>query len=229
MYILHYAPDNASMILRIALLEARCGFTTRLVDRRLREQDGPEYRALAPTGLIPTLETPEGPLFETGAVLLWLSDRHPSARLGPPPDSPSRGHFLKWLFFLSNSAHADLRQLFYPLTYVPAEAVAGHDDIVSARMIRHFGLLDRACTDDPSLFAPPSALAIYACALIRWSVLYPAGHSPWFRHVDFPALAELCHRMEARASVIETARAEGLGPSPFSAPKPVCPPEGSAT
>jgi glutathione S-transferase len=229
MYVLHYAPDNASLILRIALLEAGVAFTPRLVDRRLRAQDSPGYRRLAPTGLIPTLETPEGALFETGAVLVWLCDRHPAARLGPGPDSPLRGHFLKWLFFLSNSAHADLRRLFYPLQYVPPEAVAGHHDLICARMTRHFALLDRACAQDPDLFAPPTALAIYVCTLMRWSVLYPAGQTPWLRYSDYPALRDLCEKIEQRPAVRAAARAEGLGPMPFTAPHPPCPPEGSAT
>ncbi len=215
--------------IRIALLEAGAEFTTRLVDRRAQAQKEPAYRALAPTGLIPVLETPDGPIFETGAILLWLAERHPAAGLGPAPDSADRGNFLKWLFFLSNSLHADLRRIFYPKLHVPAGAEAGHHDITTARLTRHFGLLDRACADHPALFVPPSVLAIYLCTLMRWSVLYPTGQTRWFDAAAFPALLDLCRRTEQRAAIRTAALAEGLGPLPFSAPQPACPPEGSAT
>ncbi|MBL4915993.1 glutathione S-transferase family protein [Szabonella alba] len=228
-YVLHYAPDNASLIVRIALSEAGAAFTTRLVDRRRRAQTEPAYRALAPTGRIPVLETPQGPIFETGAILLWLAERHPAAGLGPAPDSPARGDFLKWLFFLSNSLHADLRQLFYPETQVPPGAIAGHHAITSARILQHFALMERACADHPALFAAPSVLTIYLCTLMRWSVLYPAGQTRWFDAADFPTLLDLCRRTEQRAAVRDAALAEGLGDTPFSAPQPACPPEGSAT
>ncbi|MDZ4096831.1 MAG: glutathione S-transferase family protein [Paracoccaceae bacterium] len=225
MYVLHYAPDNASMIVRLALLEIAQPFRTVLVDRSLRAQDSAAYRHLNPTGLVPALETPQGPLFETAAILLWLADRH--GGLGPAPKAPDRGDFLKWLFFLSNTAHADLRQLFYPDQYVPDSAIPAHHALLVARMQRHFALLDAAVTTQPALFAPPSALALYTAALMRWSVLYPLGQKPWFDPGAFPALVPMAAGLETRASVLELARAEGLGLHIFTNPRLATPPEGS--
>ncbi|HEX9859462.1 MAG TPA: glutathione S-transferase family protein [Paracoccaceae bacterium] len=227
MYVLHYAPDNASLIVRLALEEAGLPYRTALVNRATRQQDSAAYRALNPTGLIPVLETPEGALFETGAILLWLADR--TGGLAPAPADPARGDFLKWLFFLSNTAHADLRRLFYPGEYVPAGAEAGHHAIMAARMQRHFALLDAAAQAQPQLFAAPSVLALYVAALMRWSVLYPEGQDAWFRLADFPALASVVRALEARPAVTRAAAAEGLGRTPFTAPEYACPPEGSAT
>ncbi|WP_201722365.1 glutathione S-transferase N-terminal domain-containing protein, partial [Sulfitobacter sp. HI0040] len=85
---------NASLIVRLTLEQGQIPYETRLVDRRAKAQRGAAYRALNPKGLIPTLETPEGPIFETGAILLWLADRH--GELFPAPASPARGKALKW-------------------------------------------------------------------------------------------------------------------------------------
>ena len=139
MYVLHYAPDNASLIVRLALEEAGLPYRSALVDRAARAQDSAAYRALNPTGLIPTLATPQGPISETAAILLWLSEAHPEAGLAPRPGSPLRLPFLKWLFFLSNTAHADLRQVFYPTKYVAPDAISGHAALAHARMWQHFG------------------------------------------------------------------------------------------
>ena len=105
-YVLHFAPDNASLIVRLALDHAGLPYQTRLVDRAARAQETAAYRALNPNGLIPTLETPHGVLFETGAILLWLADTH--GGLGPAPDDPGRGNWLKWLFFVANTVHPAL-------------------------------------------------------------------------------------------------------------------------
>jgi len=224
MYKLHYAPDNASLIIRFVLDGAGIPYRTVLVDRTCRQQDSPSYRALNPTGLIPTLETSHGPISETGAILLWLADTH---GLGPAPASPERPGFLKWLFFLSNSAHADLRQIFYPRQYCPAEALVAHQEIMSARMLQHFALLEVAAETLPVLFAPARPLGVYAVVLTRWAALYPVEAPRWFNLADFPALAALAGAQEARVETPVIARTEGLGSHPFTAPEHPNPPEGS--
>lgn len=229
MLTLHYAPDNASLIVRLALIETGLPFRTALVDRRARAQDSPAFRALNPAGLIPVLQTPEGPVAETGAILLWLADRHPGAGLMPPPDSPDRGAALQGLFHIANTLHPDLRQMFYPERYVDDSGRAGHRARTVARLVRSFALLDAAAAARPALWAPPSALALYAVTLGRWAVLYPAGQPPWFDPAAFPALRALAAAVEARPACAAAAAAEGLGPHPFTAPELPCPPEGSAT
>lgn len=66
-YRLHYAPDNASLIIRLALDELCQPYETVLVDRAQKAQLSDSYRALNPAGRIPTLETPQGPISETAA------------------------------------------------------------------------------------------------------------------------------------------------------------------
>lgn len=225
MYILHYAPDNASMIIRLVLEGAGLPYRTMLLDRRIRQQDSAAYRALNPTGLIPTLETPEGPIPETGAILLWLGEKH---GLVPTSGQKDRSTLLRWLFYISNTPHADLRQLFYPEQYVPAEAQSEHHAILSGRMRRHYGILDAAAKAHPAVFSTSGILAPYLCAMMRWSVLYPLEQDQWFRISDFPTLHDMAKAMEVTPQALAVAEAEGLGPTPFSAPVLPNPPEGVA-
>ncbi|MGQ0564191.1 MAG: glutathione S-transferase family protein [Gemmobacter sp.] len=222
MYVLHYAPDNASLIVRLFCEEQAIPYRTELVDRSTRAQDSAGYRRLNPAGLIPALETPDGPMAETGAILLWLTDRH-----GLWPEPSQRGPFLQWLFYLSNSAHADLRRLFYPGQYAPPGSLPAHHDMAAARMAVHFGLLDAAAARHPDLFAPGTVPACYAGALLRWSALYPRGGTGWFALDRWPALLALAQALDARPATRRVALAEGLGDRPFSAPIPPTPPEGS--
>lgn len=227
MYDLHYAPDNASLILRLVLEDAGLPYRTFLVDRSTRQQDSAAYRALNPTGLIPTLVTPDGPISETAACLLWLAEAHPDAGLAPAVGQPHRAEFLRWLFFLSNTAHADLRQVFYPDQYVPAAAAPGHAALLTARMTRHYALLNAAAEKTPALFAAPCVLSWYTATLMRWSMLYPKGGARWLHIADYPALLAMTKALERRPATHAAALAEGLGPTPFSQPHYPCPPEGT--
>ena len=61
--ILHYASDNASLCIRLALEVAGEAYDTQLVDRAAVAQKSERYLAMNPNGLIPVLETPDGVLF----------------------------------------------------------------------------------------------------------------------------------------------------------------------
>lgn len=227
---LHYAPDNASLIVRIALEELGLAYRTALVDRRVSAQTGPAYLALNPRGQIPVLETPDGPIFETAAILLWLTET--AGARAPAPGTPARGAFLSWLFAASNGLQADLGQLFYPDRHAGGDPAARARHVALTRDRLRAGL-DRFETlagqgHDWFCAPAPSVLDIYLCVMLRWMALYPAGETGWFRLAAWPRLAALAARLETRPAVARAQAAEGLGPTPFSAPRPPTPPEGSA-
>jgi len=223
-YCLHYAPDNASLAVRLALETLGLDFDTALVDWRAGALQSSTYRALNPAGLIPVLETPDGPIFETAAILLWLADRH--GGLGPAPEAPARGVFLKWLFFTSNTLHADMRLTFYPQKYVgpdPAHQSALRAGVTD-RLLGHLDLLETAVAAPDW---PGGVTELYLCCLLRWMPLYPeSGDRSWFDLTRYPALAAMAARIEATAAAEAAARAEGLGPTPFTAPRPATPQQG---
>jgi glutathione S-transferase len=232
MYRLHYAPDNASLIIRLALEEIGVPYETVLVDRAVKAHKSAGYLQLNPAGLIPVLETPHGPMFETGAILLWLADTHTA--LAPAPNALDRGAFLKWLFFVSNTLHADLRLTFYPEFYAGPDATtqAALTQTVQMRLRQHLTLLDDLTTQAPGWFTAdrPSTLTLYVACLMRWMKLYPSnGNRNWFDLGNTPSLRLILAELEQRPSVQSSCHAEGLGPSPFTAPIYATPPEGSPT
>jgi glutathione S-transferase len=228
-YVLHYAPDNASLIVRLALEHRGLPYRAALVDRAAKAQETTGFRKLNPNGLIPVLETPEGPLFETGAILLYLADRH--GGIGPGPDAPTRGDFLKWLFFLSNTIHPALRRLFYPEKYIALAHIDAMRAGTQTDLAQHYATLEAQAVRGWLLGGPaPTALDFYAAALLRWPKLYPATASrDWFDLATHPALARLAAAVEALPATVALQNAEGLGDTPFTAPSYPQPPEGSAT
>ncbi|KIC42342.1 glutathione S-transferase [Ruegeria sp. ANG-R] len=229
-YRLHYAPDNASLVIRLALEEMGLPYETALVDRGRNAQDGAAYRALNPNGLIPVLETPQGPIFETAAILLWLSDTH--GQMAPAPANPDRAAFLKWLFFASNTLHSDLRILFYAEKYIAAQQAETLRAGIRPRLRQHLKLLDDLARTVPGWFSPdhPSVLTFYVACMMRWMALYPAGiDRSWYQLADTPYLQKILMQHETRPSTRAAIAAEGLGVTPFTSPTYANPPEGSAT
>ncbi len=221
---LHYAPDNASLCIRLALEELGLPYETVSVDRTAEAQKSPAFLQLNPNGLIPVLETPQGPMFETGAILLWLSDLH--GGLTPAPDSPKRAHALQWLFWIANTLHPTQRMLFYPTQFTDGDIKALRIPTRS-RMIDKLSLLNDAKDADWLDADAASAPGCYLGPMLRWCAIY-GGAPDWFDLARWPRLLAFAKRAEARAAVLRAATAEGLGATPFSSPSPCNPPEGSA-
>ncbi|WP_299045349.1 glutathione S-transferase [uncultured Tateyamaria sp.] len=234
-YVLHYAPDNASMIVRLVLEDLGLPYQVALVDRAVQAHQSTAFRALNPAGLIPALETPQGVMFETAAILLWLADTHRA--MAPEPGSARRPAFLSTLFFTSNTLHAQLRMMFYPWKYV------GPDDEAQARLrtkLRTASAADMALPGaltvldryyaslDKDGARAPWVLDYYIACILRWCRIYPARWTGWCDLGAYPALDRLTKMLETRPSVDRVARAEGLGAHPFTAPQLPTPPEGSA-
>lgn len=221
---LHYAPDNASLCVRLALEEMAVPYQTVLVDRAAQAQKSPAYLALNPNGLIPVLETPHGLVFETAAILMWLAETYD--KLMPRVGTPARMHALQWMLWLANTLHPTLRMTFYPSQYTTGDSGA----VLSMAQQRLRAQLDLLAATQTTPWLDSEAGSLHACYLapmLRWAALYGGGED-WFDLENWPRLAAFAKRMDARESTIRAAVAEGLGPSPFSRPAPCAPPEGSA-
>lgn len=131
---LYYRPGTASMAPHAALAEIGVEYELIEIDRDTAQND-PSYRALNPTGVVPTLVDGELVLSEAAAILLYLADRFPEARLAPT--EAARPQYYRWLVFLTNSVQSAVLRLYYPERYgdasvarIAAEELAGLYDLV---------------------------------------------------------------------------------------------------
>lgn len=100
--ILHHIPGSRSMrvLWLIEELDLDCELHPwSLTDGSLRSA---EFRALSPAGRIPALQIDGRAIFESGAILQYLTERE--GRLAPLPGSPERADFLEWLHFAETQA-----------------------------------------------------------------------------------------------------------------------------
>jgi glutathione S-transferase len=113
-YTLYYSPGTASMAVHLALLEIGAPHRLERVDFSRDSQQGAEYLRLNPRGQVPTLLIDGKPYFESAALLMILAERHPEARLAPPPGSPLRADWYQWIAFFTNALGSAFRCWFYP-------------------------------------------------------------------------------------------------------------------
>jgi maleylpyruvate isomerase len=78
-----YWRSTASYRVRIALGLKGIAYETAAYDLRAGAHKEPAYLGLAPHGLVPALETDEGVILESPAILEWLEERHPEPSLLP--------------------------------------------------------------------------------------------------------------------------------------------------
>jgi glutathione S-transferase len=80
---LYYAPGTCAQAVRIALHEAGVPHEAVRIDFAAAEQRSPAYLAVNPKGRVPALLTEHGVLTETPALLAYVAQRFPEARLAP--------------------------------------------------------------------------------------------------------------------------------------------------
>lgn len=63
----------------------------------------PEYRALNPVGKVPAMTDGTFTMFESGAMVQYLLDRHGQGRLQPTPGTEAHAHYLQWSWFAEST------------------------------------------------------------------------------------------------------------------------------
>lgn len=61
----------------------------------------PEYLAINPMGKVPAIKHGDTVVTEVAAICVYLADQFPDKKLAPPPQSPERGAYYRWLFFMA--------------------------------------------------------------------------------------------------------------------------------
>src|SRR5262245_58349519 len=131
---LYWRPGTASMAPHAALAEIGAEYELVRIERDEAQADA-DYRALNPLGVVPTLVDADLVLTESAAIVLYLGDRFPEARLAPA----DRADYYRWLVFMTNTLQTALLQLIHPERY-------GGEDVgrsATEEAHRHFDLIDR--------------------------------------------------------------------------------------
>jgi glutathione S-transferase len=124
---------------RVVLLEKGLRWETRLVDLTRMEQKRPEYLALNPNGVVPTLLHGDRVLYESNVITEYLDEVFPGPRLYPP-DPWARAQAKMWQAFELAMAK-EFRPLMYLRVVGPVDRLRPRDQVLADA---------RRSTDDPA-------------------------------------------------------------------------------
>lgn len=209
-YTLYGVTDFANFAVHLALEELAVPYRTVFLDIEAGELKNPEHLARHPLGLVPVLDTPDGPMIETAAILLWLADRH--GGLAPAPDSPDRAAFLSAFFFVTSNIHAGAMDLLHPYRPAGEDAARAVADTAYPKLRSRLAVLDGIAATRPDWMHPDRVgiLGLYLGMLLRWVRAFPAFPDHAIEARDFPALHALAATYETRPALQRVAAQHGL-------------------
>jgi glutathione S-transferase len=133
----------------------------------------PAFREVSPLGLIPALGLDDGrAIFESAAIVSFLTTAHPDKGLAPPPGSNDHGVYLAWLAFMSSNIYPAINLAYHGRGLVDSDeafAVLGQGG--AARAGQLFGIIDEKLGEDgPFIMGDSfSAADIYLFMLALWA------------------------------------------------------------
>jgi glutathione S-transferase len=80
---LYYAPATCALASHIALEEAGATYETVRMNFKTEDQKKPDYLKINPKARVPSLVTDQGIITETPAILLYIAQCFPAAKLAP--------------------------------------------------------------------------------------------------------------------------------------------------
>ena len=207
MLTLYYAPNTCALASHIALEEVGRGVSRpACVDFGAGEQTKPDYLAINPKGRVPALVTERGVLTETPAILAYVAQVHPEARLAPLDDPFAFAEvqaFMNYLCATVHVAHAHRTR-----GYRWADDPAAHEAMkkkVPQSVGACFALIERGMLRGPWVMGEAYTIADpYLFTLARWMEV--DGVDP----AAFPRVLDHRNRMAERPAVKRVLASEGL-------------------
>ena len=105
MFTLFYAPHTCALASHIALEDAGAAYELKRIDFGKTEQQSPDYVAINPKARVPALVTPRGILTETPAMLAFIAQSFPGARLAPLDDAFAFAEVQAFNSYLCSTVH----------------------------------------------------------------------------------------------------------------------------
>jgi glutathione S-transferase len=194
---LFYSPDSCALASHIALREAGATYQTVRLDFRANEQRGPEYLAINPKGRVPALMTDKGVLTETPAILAFIAQSFPNARLAPLDDPFAFARIQAFNSYLCSTVHvAHAHRLRGYRWADDADAIAAMQKKVPQSVGECFELIERTMFVGPWVMGDTYTICDpYLFTLTRW--LKADGIDV----ARFPKIQDHMRRMSERPAV----------------------------
>jgi glutathione S-transferase len=189
--------STCSLASHIALEEAGADYTVTRLDFSKGEQKSADYLKINPKARVPALVTDQGIITENPAILMYIAQTHPAAKLAPLDDPFALAQIQSFNSYLCATVHPNHAHKMRGYRWSDDAAVIEAMKIkVPQNMTECFALIQDDYFKGPWLMGKDYSIAdAYLYTLLTW--LQGDGVDP----AKFPVLIDYRSRMEQRPAV----------------------------
>jgi glutathione S-transferase len=173
---LYYSNGSCSLASHIVLEEAGAKFEAQRINLKEGEQKRPEYLKINPKGKVPALVLDDGQtLTENPAIMSWIADTHPEAKLLAPVGDLARARAQEWLAWCASSIHASAFGPLFKAARIK-DAAEKQAAIEAARpaLVEQMEIFDRALEGKDFVLQQFSIADAYTLVFVSWMRLFGA-------------------------------------------------------
>ncbi len=196
---LYFAPGACSLSPHIVLNELGLQADKVKVDLGAKTmQGGGDFRSVNPKGYVPALQLDDGSVLTEGpAIVQYLADLKPEARLAPANGSIERYRLQEWLNFISTEIHKQFSPLFNP------QSLDSVKEQQKQRLQTRFDYVADALSGKDYLMGAQFTVAdAYLYTVLSWAGFVGIDLARW------PLLQAYMQRVSQRPAVAATLQAE---------------------
>jgi len=196
---LYFTPGACSLSPHIVLREANLPFDLVQVDLRAKKtKSGDDFAKINPKGYVPALQLDDGSLLTEGpAMVQYLADKAPNAKLAPANGTMERYRLQEQLNFISTELHKGFSPLFNP--QLPESFKPAVLDRVKGRL----KMADASLAGKKYLNGDQFTVAdAYLFTITGWGLMFGIDYA------DMPNIKAFRERVAARPAVQAALKAE---------------------
>lgn len=164
----------------------------------------PEFLKLNPAGAVPVFEDNGWVLTQNAAILNYLADTNPEAKLGGDGTPKGRAEVNRWLTFFNADVHPSFHPLFGSTGYLGDEAAEKTKENSRKKLRGYFERVDKQLAGRDWIAGSRSIADPYLFVMLRWAKAMKVDLSGLDNLVKFE------QRMRADAAVQRVLKDEGV-------------------
>ena len=167
-----FVPQDRSGRIRWALEELSIPYELKILDYEKKEHKSAEYKKIHPMGFVPAYVEGDTKLFESGAVVMYLADKHRKAvSLAPEVDSPIRAEYLKWVCFAGATLDSKIVKVFDFQKLTDEKEKAEKMDELYEELVTLFAVMDSILAKNKFILGNDfSAADLMLAQPLQWAV-----------------------------------------------------------
>jgi glutathione S-transferase len=118
---LHFAPNSRAGRIVWLLEELELPYELNRMDFHPKDLKSDEHRARHPLGRVPVLDDGDVSIFESGAIVEYILERHKNGGLKPAVDSPEFPNYLQWFHYCEGMVMPPINTIVVQTILLPEE------------------------------------------------------------------------------------------------------------